>query len=591
MWITGKVDQTSLKEQTFTFLCNECRTIAPGALLSCKLQNRLERLSKEERKEIVGRTHEGCAPLFIACQRGNTEVVEYLIVTCNADVEQKGFYEVSNDHSVHHVTPLWCAAVAGKLPVVQCLVKHGADVNSVSDTGSTPVRSACFMTHFDIVAYLVENGANISKPNYNGGTCLINSVQSVTLCEYLINHGANVNAQDIQNKTALHYAIQEHRYETTKLLLEHGAKPFLTSKYNDDALQTACIKGAYQIFRCLIETVEYHPDRIADGYELLGSTFLDEHHDIQLALKYWRKAIFIRTQHNITKQIKPPCKAFHYAKEFATLEELGSIALDQDAVRMQSLLICERILGTSHKDMIFRLMYRGAAYADSLQYQNCINLWLYALQLKINKDTILFADTCFTAQALVRLYLDMIEKFNARQISKTVNFDDAYQTLKLLSSELPQSMNLLKIHPVNKRHQSTFDTMMKVLTHMIFVLLHINLSKKELHNGAVIVNRILRLDPRTNQGGFSLLHLAVMKTNVIYSNSLLEDQHMTPFPSLVVVNFLLECGADVNAATLEKGLSPLYIASQQKNYKQEVSFLKILIAYSSLFLIGTKNYY
>ena len=85
------------------------------------------------------------------------------------------------------------------------------------------MRSACFMTHLDIVKYLVENGANILKPNYNGGTCLINSVQSVPLCEYLLKNGADVNAQDIQMKTALHYAIQEHRFETTKLLLEFGA--------------------------------------------------------------------------------------------------------------------------------------------------------------------------------------------------------------------------------------------------------------------------------------------------------------------------------------------------------------------------------
>ena len=74
--------------------------------------------------------------------------------------------------------------------------------------GSTPVRSACFMTHLDIVSYLVENGADIQRGNYNGGTCLINSVQSVQLCLYLLQHGAAVNAKDIQNKTALHYAIQ-----------------------------------------------------------------------------------------------------------------------------------------------------------------------------------------------------------------------------------------------------------------------------------------------------------------------------------------------------------------------------------------------
>ena len=154
--------------------------------------------------------------------------------------------------------------------VVEVLVRHGADVNCVSDTGSTPVRSACFMTHLEIVRLLVQYRANIQRPNFNGGTCLINSVQSVQLCEFLLESGANVNAQDIQLKTALHYAIQEHRFETTKLLLRYKADPFLESKYKDDALQTACLKGAAQIFEYLVDHIPYQPERVASAFELLG---------------------------------------------------------------------------------------------------------------------------------------------------------------------------------------------------------------------------------------------------------------------------------------------------------------------------------
>jgi len=51
-----------------------------------------------------------------------------------------------------------------------------------------------------------------------------------------------VNAMDIQLKSALHYAIQEHRFETTKLLLKFGADPFQINRYGDDALQTAALK-------------------------------------------------------------------------------------------------------------------------------------------------------------------------------------------------------------------------------------------------------------------------------------------------------------------------------------------------------------
>lgn len=160
----------------------------------------------------MSRTRDSCAPLFVVCKRGNLGIAEFLITICGADIEQRGLFENPEDSTCHFVTPLWCASVSGELPVVKFLVRIGANLDAVSDSGSTSVRSSCFMTNMEIVEFLVENGANIKKPNYNGGTCLINSVQSVQLCAYLISKGADVNAKDIQNKTALHYAIQEHRY-------------------------------------------------------------------------------------------------------------------------------------------------------------------------------------------------------------------------------------------------------------------------------------------------------------------------------------------------------------------------------------------
>lgn len=80
------------------------------------------------------------------------------------------------------------------------------------------------------------------------------------------------------------FLFQEHRFETTKLLLDHGADPHARSRYNDDALQTACLKGALQIFNYLISRVSYPPERLADAHELMGSTFLDEHNDTQVSM-------------------------------------------------------------------------------------------------------------------------------------------------------------------------------------------------------------------------------------------------------------------------------------------------------------------
>ena len=86
-----------------------------------------------------------CAPLFIACKNGSAETVDYLVSICGAEIEQRGLYEVLflivfglgceiwltpiprslsqtkvlEEGISHHVTPLWCAAVSGRLAVVK----------------------------------------------------------------------------------------------------------------------------------------------------------------------------------------------------------------------------------------------------------------------------------------------------------------------------------------------------------------------------------------------------------------------------------------------------------------------------------------
>lgn len=101
MWITqNKVDVANQKEQCFYDLIEECKHAAPGARLSYSMRNRIEKFSPEIRKEIVNKVKVGCAPLFIACKRGHIEIAEYLITVCNADIEQRGLYEVPDDRFV-----------------------------------------------------------------------------------------------------------------------------------------------------------------------------------------------------------------------------------------------------------------------------------------------------------------------------------------------------------------------------------------------------------------------------------------------------------------------------------------------------------
>ncbi|XP_032596317.1 protein fem-1 homolog C isoform X2 [Drosophila grimshawi] len=569
-------------------LIEECKRSHEEAILPRFLRHELEKHARETRRDLVRKQRNGCAPLFIACKRGAVAIAEYLITICEADIEQRGHFEVPEDNSFHYVSPLWAAVVSGKLAMVKYLVRVGCDINATSDSGSTPVRSACYMTHTDIVKFLVENGADIKKPNINGGTCLINSVQSVQLCLYLVRKGADINARDIQDKTALHYAIQEHRLDTTRMLIEQGADPFAKSRYGDDALRTACLKGAHQIFDYLKKELTYTVDRIADAHELMGSTFLDEHNESRVCILHWRMAHHIRAAYTpyVEKQPKfPLCKAFEYAEEFTTLEELDNIATDMDAMRTQSLLICERVLGHTHKDMLFRLTFRGASYADSLQLQRCIDLWSLLLEIRVNNWSILHFETCFAAQALVRLMLDLHVRNSSHMRSDArahfmhqdnllPKFWDVLGVFQTLAEGAVAVKELLQVRPVFRRQQENYDRVLRCLAHLIYLLIntvHTEDQRKVIYetvHETVVVGNL-----RSASTADTLLHLSASRLNVIKSGYFTEDNFAdTVFPNAEVIKLLIECGIDVNTKNEAKS-TPLHVACQPYNFDNEIVHL------------------
>ena len=77
----------------------------------------------------------------------------------------------------------------------------------------------------------------------------------------------------------------------------------------------------------------------------------------------------------------------------------------------------------------------------------------YALELRVAKDSILFCDTSFTAQALVKLYLDLYEKHSEGILNTSVQLEDVVSTIELLVSDLQECSRLLKIKPQFEKQQ------------------------------------------------------------------------------------------------------------------------------------------
>ena len=523
-----------------------------------KLRASMKKFTREQRQKIVSEKINGNAPLFTACFQGKVHFANFLLDECGANVELRGIYEVEEDHSKHEVTPLWCAAVANKLEVVKTLVMHGADVNSPSDTESTPVRSACYMTNIPIIKFLVDHGANIHKPNINGGTCLINSVQSAELCEFLINKGASVNAKDNSGNLALHYAIREGRTDTVRLLLNHDSDHTAKNDFGDDALQTAALRGYQDIVQIIIEqTSQSRLDQIR-AYELLGTNFVDERNDMVAALAIWKTAMQLRYLDRRAPLLKVLPEHTNYVykhvKEPNSMEELKEL-IDPEEIHMQTLLIRERILGPHHKDTTFGLMYRGAVYADSHRFQRCVDLWKYAYSLRHEKKDPMNPECLFSVQALVKLFWEIQVEVETGASDEKVDIQDALDVFRILSEQIVSSSASQK----QATSSSDFQLLLQLSLHLIHLISRLDMTESTTVDFRRLVHRLVTLDPRGTEGE-SLLHLAVDP-----KISLTSEEFYSPFPSLSVIKILIECGAEVNSMDHHRN-TPLYNGAMFLNY-------------------------
>ncbi|XP_012287563.1 tankyrase isoform X2 [Orussus abietinus] len=126
----------------------------------------------------------------------------------------------ANPHAVNcrdldgrHSTPLHFAAGYNRVPVVEYLLAHGADVHAKDKGGLVPLHNACSYGHYEVT-------------------------------ELLVKHGASVNVADLWKFTPLHEAAAKGKCEIVRLLLRHGADA--TKKNRDGATPLDLVRDGDQ---------------------------------------------------------------------------------------------------------------------------------------------------------------------------------------------------------------------------------------------------------------------------------------------------------------------------------------------------------
>ena len=176
---------------------------------------------------------------------------------------------------------------------------------------------------------------------------------------FLIEHGADLDLQDKDGDTALYYAASSSLPEIVKTFLNLGAS-HMCSHQGLTPLHQASISANIAVVEYLIQRPEITREQRVDALELLGASRATQYKEFSLlsffvaeGLMYIKRGMeerFVDPSQPILKQPKKP--AYGNRKESQTPEELAQIEGDTEAILMESLLIKERILGTNHSELL-----------------------------------------------------------------------------------------------------------------------------------------------------------------------------------------------------------------------------------------------
>lgn len=125
------------------------------------------------------------------------------------------------------LTPLHVATIAGKKDIVDYLIKMGADLETRDDEDCTPLYYAAIMGNRDVAEYLIIKGANINARTKNQFTPLLIAVmkKNKAVAILLVEKGADVNARCVTGLSPLSAAEALHMADLALLLRERGAEP------------------------------------------------------------------------------------------------------------------------------------------------------------------------------------------------------------------------------------------------------------------------------------------------------------------------------------------------------------------------------
>ena len=528
-------------------LAHSARLIHEAAKIDAvrEIESELRRpIIKEHLQKILNHPYDNCPPLVLACRHNSAKVVAYLLtlISSGLDIEQTGSVSFSKE-DIDGAAALWTAAACGHYDIAKCLIKAGADITHRTSSGSTPLRAACYDGHLNVVKVLRSHGSDVNMPNKYGHTPLMIACykQREKIVSYLIRCGADVNLQSkLRGNTALHDAAEAGSIPIVEALLRAGAQWKSGSGDMSPMLSAAAVGQAKMVsyFR-RHKQMSFTRAQEAEALELLGAAYVDKNRNVSAAIDCWIEAILLRGDSSVPPpppSSPPPNPVYLNMQDIRCRDSLiASVAADPEMLEMLALVIRERVLGISHPDTAYYVRHRGAMYADRGDFQRCMQLWAYSLDIQIrgfesgHDNIFLTAGSCGEVLNHMLVHDSYARGTYVREIAEMTRVE----LDRCVDARLPEKafrIGRIFLHLAGVWMQFIRDGRQAASPD----------DRRRLYDlGCAVVASC-----PANDAEETLLHLAVQPS----TTKLLEYCECAyPFPCPDVVAFLLSCGAVVNA--------------------------------------------